>query len=164
MSEKIDFVDLKHLLKGVTLLYVEDNVNLARKVTHFFEKFFAPDRENLSIVSLNDITQLNFLALYDARSDDYGNLLKDIKNIINFLEVTHAPQVKIKLHNYYLMDFKKQTIEIMNPKMIKSTPIDRKYITPKPSTNHAVTLSYNEHKFDTKIVEKLFIDYISKRE
>jgi CheY-like chemotaxis protein len=50
-----------------------------------------------------------------------------------------------------LIDFQKQSIEITNPSMMKSSPSKRKYITLKPDIDHTVTLFYNEHKFDTEV-------------
>ncbi len=57
----------------------------------------------------------------------------------------------IEFTDIKLIDFQKHIIEIAHPRMIKSTPTKRKYITLGPDSNHTVTLFYNEHKFETEI-------------
>ena len=47
------------------------------------------------------------------------------------------------------INFRFQTIEVGPCKMLKSTPVERKYLILEPDAKHKVSLFYNKHKFNT---------------
>ena len=203
-NENIKYLDV--LKENQGKLYNVKIRDKKGKLHHLILKIISiADKENLFILSLDDITQLNLLTLFDNKSVDYEKALKDKKSILNLLEVTRESKAKINLNNYYkgltitheavvtdisddrivlktvylqqkavefenrviltselfpydiestdikLIDLKEQSIEIRNPRIIRSTPTKRTYITLDPDPDHTVTLFYNEHKFETEI-------------
>jgi CheY-like chemotaxis protein len=56
---------------------------------------------NFFILSLNDVTELNLLGLFDKKSLDHDKALKDEKSVLNLLEAAKDSQAEIKIHNYY---------------------------------------------------------------
>jgi YesN/AraC family two-component response regulator len=66
------------------------------------------------------------------------------------------------------INFRFQTIEVGPCKMLKSTPVERKYLILEPDAKHKVSLFYNKHKFHTHMsiinisVEssRLFMEYL----
>lgn len=60
-----------------------------------------PDKENYYVLSLNDVTELNLLKLYDAHAVEKEELLKDKKALHGLLEMAKRNNVKVKVHNLY---------------------------------------------------------------
>jgi len=66
------------------------------------------------------------------------------------------------------INFRFQTIEVGACKMLKTTPVERKYLILEPDTKHSVSLFYHRHRFNTKMsvinisVEssRLFMEYL----
>jgi CheY-like chemotaxis protein len=76
--------------------------NLKDEFKHFMLKFQKlPDKEGYGVLSLDDITELNLLKLFDenqSKSDDYE---QDASLIFNLLKVIQRNSAKVQLHNYY---------------------------------------------------------------
>jgi hypothetical protein len=59
------------------------------------------EKEGFYILSLNDITELNLLGLFDKKSLDHDKAFKDENSVLNLLRAAQENQAEIKLHNYY---------------------------------------------------------------
>lgn len=59
------------------------------------------ERENSYILSLNDVTELNLLGIYDSKALDNDKALQDQHNILNLLNLAMESKAEIKIHNYY---------------------------------------------------------------
>jgi YesN/AraC family two-component response regulator len=69
---------------------------------HFILKYqTVPDKDNLGILSFDDITELNLLKLFDERTSKNDEDMKSSKELFDFLEVIKRNSAKITLHNYY---------------------------------------------------------------
>lgn len=60
-----------------------------------------PDKEEYYVLSLNDVTELNLLKLFDAGAMEREAIQKDKKSLYGLLEMAKRNNVKIKLHNLY---------------------------------------------------------------
>jgi len=60
-----------------------------------------PEKEGYYILSLNDVTELNLLKLFDPNAAEREMLQKDQKTIQNLLEMAKRNNAKIKIHNLY---------------------------------------------------------------
>ncbi len=69
---------------------------------HFILKMHpVPKRENIYIMSLNDITDLNLLSLFDSKAVENDDKIKNRRTIVNLLEVIQKNSAEIKIHNFY---------------------------------------------------------------
>jgi len=60
-----------------------------------------PDRDDYYVLSLNDVTELNLLRLFDPAAVEKEIIYKDQKALYGLLEMAKRNNVKIKLHNLY---------------------------------------------------------------
>lgn len=71
-------------------------------VHHFILKLFkAKDQNNLFILSLNDITELNLLGLFDSSNAKRDKAMQDKHTLINMLKAARENNAEIKVHNFY---------------------------------------------------------------
>lgn len=69
---------------------------------HFiFKLHFIPEKEGYSIVSFDDITELNLLGLFDQKRKKEDDALHNQKAIMDLLEVVMRNHAKVKLYNFY---------------------------------------------------------------
>jgi len=60
-----------------------------------------PDKEDYYVLSLNDVTELNLLKLFDANAVEKEAVQNDKKALIGLLEMAKRNNAKIKVHNLY---------------------------------------------------------------
>lgn len=69
---------------------------------HFILRYQSiPEKEGFGVLSLNDVSELGLLKIYDASAVEQERLAKDKKIVRNVLEMTAHNGVKIKIHNLY---------------------------------------------------------------
>lgn len=69
---------------------------------HFILKFHTiPDKEEYAILSLDDVTDLKLLALFDNKNTQKDNEVKNQKALLDLLGVVQHNSAKVKLHNFY---------------------------------------------------------------
>ena len=134
----VNFGDL--LLEHNTFLYNHDgiewfdslssypgklfNVKIASKKllpTHFILTYQAiPEKDGYSILSLNDVSELNLLKLYDSDSFERDLLAKDEQVVRHMIELAHRSGDKVHLNNIY------KGLSITNNGMIEA--IDKNHL------------------------------------
>lgn len=69
---------------------------------HFILKLHPiPDKPGYAILSLNDITELNLLSLFDERATQHDRDLKDKAKLLNLFDVVRCNSAKVKILNFY---------------------------------------------------------------
>lgn len=69
---------------------------------HFILRFQSiPEKEGYAVLSLNDVTELGLMKLYDASAVEQERLSKDEKTVRNLLEMAMRNGAKIRAHNLY---------------------------------------------------------------
>lgn len=69
---------------------------------HFILKMHAvPKKPNIYIMSLNDITDLNLLSLFDSKAVENDEKIKSRSTIVNLMEIIQKNNAEIKIHNFY---------------------------------------------------------------
>ena len=69
---------------------------------HFILKMHpVPKKKNMYIMSLNDITELNLLSLFDSKAVENDERIKSRSTIVNLLEIIHKNNAELKVHNFY---------------------------------------------------------------
>lgn len=69
---------------------------------HFILKMHpVPKKENIYIMSLNDISDLNLLSLFDSKTVENDEKIKSRRTIVNLMEIIHKNSAEIKIHNFY---------------------------------------------------------------
>lgn len=72
------------------------------EIKHFILKCQSvPEKENYWILSFDDVTDLNLLKLFDAKTSKSDESIQDAVSMMNLLEVIQRNSAKIQLHNYY---------------------------------------------------------------
>lgn len=88
--------------KNPDRLYHVKIADLEHHMHHFiFKLHFIPNKEGYSIISLDDITELNLLGLFDKKQEESDSYEQEQKAIFDLLGVILNNNAKIKLHNYY---------------------------------------------------------------
>lgn len=81
------------------------NVKLADKDDehhHFILRYETiPDKEGYGVLSMNDVSELGLLKLYDASAVEREKLAKDEKVVRNVLDMAVRNGAKVKIHNLY---------------------------------------------------------------
>jgi YesN/AraC family two-component response regulator len=69
---------------------------------HFILKYQnIPEKEGYGILSFDDVTELNLLALFDASQSKKDAKILNTKAMYNLLEVIQRNSSKVDIHNYY---------------------------------------------------------------
>lgn len=69
---------------------------------HFILKMhLLPKKKDVYIMSLNDITDLNLLSLFDSKTVENDEKIKSRRTIFNLIEIIHKNSAEIKIHNFY---------------------------------------------------------------
>lgn len=74
-----------------------------RGVSHHFILTFqgVPEKEGYAVLSLNDVTELGLLKLYDSDATERESMAKDEKMVGGLIEMAMRSGAKIKIHNLY---------------------------------------------------------------
>lgn len=141
-----NIVELRHrfdtfgtlLLRHNSFLYNHDSIEWFNALSHNPSKLFnikiadqneehrhfilryekIPDKEGYGVLSMNDVSELGLLKLYDASAVERDKLAKDEKVVRNVLEMAVRNGAKVKIHNLY------KGLSITNDALIES--IDEK--------------------------------------
>lgn len=84
----------------------EENHHLIMKLRE------VPHKEKSTIVSLDDVTELNLLTLFDKNATANDKVLKDKKTVMKFMKIVSQNNAEVKLHNFY------RGLTITNPTVI----------------------------------------------
>lgn len=69
---------------------------------HFILKMHSvPKKKNIFIMSLNDITELNLLSLFDSKAVENDTKIQSRSTILKLMEVIQKNSSEIKIHNFY---------------------------------------------------------------
>lgn len=60
-----------------------------------------PDKERLTILSLDDVTDLNLMALFDIDASKNDQLIQDRKAVLNLMKAVQSNNGEVKIHNLY---------------------------------------------------------------
>jgi CheY-like chemotaxis protein len=94
------------------------NVKIAdtQDISHHFILTFqsVPDKEGYAVLSLNDVTELGLLKLYDSNATEREALVKDQKMVRALFEMAMRSGAKIKIHNLY------KGLSIVNDGLVES--------------------------------------------
>lgn len=96
-----------------------------------------PEKEGYSVLSLNDVTELGLLKLYDSEATEREALLKDEKTVRGLLEMAMRSNAKIKVHNLY------KGLSIVNDGLIES--INGKLVSLKTAYVQLKAMQYEEN-------------------
>ncbi len=77
-------------------------INSKHEMNHFIFKLHSvPEKPDFSILSFDDITELNLLDLFDGKKSREDTSLSNQKAIFDLLDVIERNHAKVKLHNFY---------------------------------------------------------------
>lgn len=103
------------------------NVKIAdsQDISHHFILTFqsVPEKEGYAVLSLNDVTELGLLKLYDSNAVEQESIVKDEKTVRALIEMAMRSGAKLKVHNLY------KGLNITNDGLV--IDIDKKKITLK---------------------------------
>ncbi len=71
-----------------------------------------PHKKDSTIVSLDDVTELNLLGLFDKNASNNDKVLQDKKTVLKFMKIVSENNAELKLHNFY------RGLTITNPTVI----------------------------------------------
>ena len=77
-----------------------------------------PEKEGHSILSFDDVTELNLMALFDSESSKNDALNQDIKAVISLMHVIKDNAAEVKIHNFY------KGLTIINPGVLTEVTDD----------------------------------------
>jgi CheY-like chemotaxis protein len=93
---------LENISKSPDKLFYVKMADAQGKIHHFIAKLHhIPHKEGYSIVSFDDITQLNLHQLLEHKENNKENNKQDQKAILDLFDVIQRNNANIKLHNYY---------------------------------------------------------------
>ncbi len=96
------------------------------KSRHFILKMHPlPKKKEMYIMSLNDITELNLLSLFDSRAVEEEEKYKNRNTLVKLMKVVQKNNAEIKIHNFY------KGLTITNAGMIAE--INEKHVVVKSS-------------------------------
>lgn len=94
------------------------NVKIAdtEEIPHHFILTFqsVPDKEGYAVLSLNDVTELGLLKLYDSDAAERDVIAKDQKTVRALFSMAMRSSAKIKIHNLY------KGLSIVNDGLVES--------------------------------------------
>jgi CheY-like chemotaxis protein len=84
------------------MLYHVKMLDQKGEMHHFILKMHAiPEQPGYSILSLDDVTDLKLLALFDEKSVKKDTTVKNQKALLDLLHVVQRNSAKVQLHNFY---------------------------------------------------------------
>jgi len=78
-----------------------------------------PEKNDYYILSLNDVSELNLLKLFDPKAVEQEAVMKDKKTLLGLFEMAKRNNAKIRMHNLY------RGLSITNDGLIEMAEIDR---------------------------------------
>ena len=78
-----------------------------------------PEKEECTILSFDDVTDLNLMALFDSKATQRDKMLQDQGAVIKMMQVVHDNSAEIKVHNFY------KGLTITNPAVLVKVTKDR---------------------------------------
>lgn len=76
--------------------------NREQKVRHLILKYQSiPEKEGYGILSLDDVTELNLLKLFDEKEAHNDTKLEDTRAMFDLLGVLQRNSAQLQIHNYY---------------------------------------------------------------
>ncbi|HEX5329764.1 response regulator [Sulfuricurvum sp.] len=185
------------------------NVKIAdqEEVSHHFILTYqsVPEKDGYAVLSLNDVTELGLLKLYDSNATERESLIKDEKTVRALLEMAMRSSAKMKVHNLYKglsivndgivesiegktvsiksayvqlkamqyekmfyltselfpmtilaegirqIDLGEQYVLFSQYRLVPTSPARRESIRVTPDNNIAVTMLYEERRFDAEL-------------
>ena len=124
---------------------------------HFILKMHPlPKKKNIYIMSLNDITDLNLLELFDSKTAKNDEKLRSNKTIINLMNVIKENGADIKVNNFY------KGLRITNLGIISE--INGEHITVKTKLIQLKSANYQKNMYITSEVfpHAIFCEKIEK--
>lgn len=104
---------------------------------HFILKMHPlPKKKEMYIMSLNDITELNLLSLFDSRAVEDDEKYKNRNTLVKLMEVIQKNSAEIKIHNFY------KGLTITNAGLIAQ--INEKHIVVKSSYVQQKAVQYQK--------------------
>ena len=77
-------------------------LNHAREVCHLIMKLrLIPDKEGYTILSFDDITDLNLMMIFDNKTAKNDLMLQERSCVIKLMQVIRDNSAEVKLHNFY---------------------------------------------------------------
>ncbi len=102
LYDKPKFNWFHELSTNAKKLYHTKIKNQKNEFRHFIVKFQnLPIETGYSVVSLDDITELNLLELFDEKQNKLDNEESDTNAIFNLFKVIQRNNATLQLHNYY---------------------------------------------------------------
>jgi len=102
LYEHDDVHVLSTLMQNPQKLFHVKLLSQENELKHFILKYQdIPHKEGYGILSFDDVTQLQLLALFDAKQSKQDELIVNKKGILNLLEVIRRNSAKVEVHNYY---------------------------------------------------------------
>nr|MDA3908470.1 response regulator [Sulfurimonas sp.] len=71
-----------------------------------------PEKEGHYILSLDDVTELNLMALFDNEAANNDNIIQDKMAVITFMKIVKNNSAEVKIHNFY------KGLTIVNPAVL----------------------------------------------
>ncbi|EDZ61413.1 signal transduction response regulator receiver (CheY-like) [Sulfurimonas gotlandica GD1] len=71
-----------------------------------------PEKKGHYILSLDDVTELNLMALFDSESTNNDNMAQDKMAVITFMQIVRNNSAEVKIHNFY------KGLTIVNPAVL----------------------------------------------
>jgi hypothetical protein len=89
-------------IKNPGKLFHTKMFNHAGEVRHLIMKLrLIPDKEGYTILSFDDITDLNLLMIFDSKSAKNDQLLQERSVVVKLLKVIQDNSAEVKLYNFY---------------------------------------------------------------
>ncbi len=108
-----------HLLQHPGKLFHARIMTAANQKRHMIVKLSEiPDKEAYAIVTFDDVTDLNLLALFNGSEQTEGELEEDFGSAQKLMQVVFENQAEVKLYNFY------KGLAIINPGTILSVDED----------------------------------------
>lgn len=92
----------QQIRKNLNKLYNVKMLDKDNQIKHFIIKLQEiPEKEAYSILSFDDVTELNLLKLFDEKKTKTDKIEQDSKAMFKLLSVFQRNHAPIKVHNYY---------------------------------------------------------------
>lgn len=73
-----------------------------------------PEKEGRSVLSFDDVTELNLMTIFDRETTNSDTIVQDKKAIISFMKIIQDNSSEVKIHNFY------KGLTIVNPAVISN--------------------------------------------
>lgn len=73
-----------------------------------------PEKEGRCVLSFDDVTELNLMAIFDTETTNNDLIVQDKKAILSFMKIIQDNSAEVKIHNFY------KGLTIVNPAVISN--------------------------------------------